>query len=233
MLMRSMTIRPLRPADRDEWRRLRRALWPTYTPEQIDAEAREFERDITQCGKPAAVFVADRGDGRLGGFVEATLRPFADGCQTSPVGYVEGWYVDDDLRQRGVGRALISAAEDWARSRGGAEMGSDCLGWNHVSFTAHQRIGYRTSDDQIGFHKSLSGSTPPAATTDWIALVGDGLSMTLGAAVKLVTDAQAGGIAVFLGTTRAEDNASGQPLVALDYEAYPEMALEQMRDLAR
>jgi molybdopterin synthase catalytic subunit len=51
--------------------------------------------------------------------------------------------------------------------------------------------------------------------------------------VRHVTDAQAGGIAVFLGTTRAEANASKQPLVALDYEAYPEMALAQMRDLAR
>ena len=57
--------------------------------------------------------------------------------------------------------------------------------------------------------------------------------MTVGAAVKLVTDAAAGGIAVFLGTTRAEYNAAKQPLVALDYEAYPEMALQQMRDLAR
>ena len=52
-------------------------------------------------------------------------------------------------------------------------------------------------------------------------------------AVGHVTGASSGGIAVFLGTTRAELNASKQPLVALDYEAYPEMALEQMRDLAR
>ena len=51
-------------------------------------------------------------------------------------------------------------------------------------------------------------------------------------AVAHATDASSGGIAVFLGTTRAEANASKQPLVALDYEAYPEMALEQMRDLA-
>jgi molybdopterin synthase catalytic subunit len=53
------------------------------------------------------------------------------------------------------------------------------------------------------------------------------------AAIDSVTDAAAGGISVFLGTTRAETNERGQALVALDYEAYHDMALQQMRDLAR
>jgi molybdopterin synthase catalytic subunit len=52
-------------------------------------------------------------------------------------------------------------------------------------------------------------------------------------AVAQVTDPTAGGIAVFLGTTRAETNAYGDRLVALDYEAYPDMARKQFKDLAR
>lgn len=51
-------------------------------------------------------------------------------------------------------------------------------------------------------------------------------------AVRFVTDASAGGIDVFLGTTRAERSGEGRPLVALDYEAYEEMALKQLADLA-
>jgi molybdopterin synthase catalytic subunit len=70
-----------------------------------------------------------------------------------------------------------------------------------------------------------------ACPRDWIALTPDALDVAT--AVKLVTGAAAGGIAVFLGTTRAEDSASGQPLIALDYESYLEMAIAQMRDLAR
>jgi molybdopterin synthase catalytic subunit len=47
-----------------------------------------------------------------------------------------------------------------------------------------------------------------------------------------VTDPSAGGIAFFLGTTRAERNPAGQALVALDYEAYTDMARRQLADLA-
>ena len=53
------------------------------------------------------------------------------------------------------------------------------------------------------------------------------------AAEAFVSDGRAGGIAVFLGTTRAETSADGRELIALDYEAYEQMALDQLRDLAR
>jgi molybdopterin synthase catalytic subunit len=56
--------------------------------------------------------------------------------------------------------------------------------------------------------------------------------LDVAAAVAFVTHASAGGIDVFLGTTRGETNSDGQPLRALDYEAYTEMASGQLRDLA-
>ncbi len=65
---------------------------------------------------------------------------------------------------------------------------------------------------------------------DWIEL-SDG-PLDVGAAVVFVNDPSAGGINLFVGTTRADANTSGSPLVALDYESYGEMALEQMRSLA-
>jgi molybdopterin synthase catalytic subunit len=51
--------------------------------------------------------------------------------------------------------------------------------------------------------------------------------------VASVGESAAGGIAVFLGTTRAEKSRDGRDLIALDYEAYEDMALQQMRDLAK
>jgi molybdopterin synthase catalytic subunit len=65
---------------------------------------------------------------------------------------------------------------------------------------------------------------------DWVQLLDQPLDA--GRAVGFVTDNDAGGIAVFLGTTRADTQESGRSLSALDYEAYPEMALSQMWQLA-
>jgi molybdopterin synthase catalytic subunit len=68
------------------------------------------------------------------------------------------------------------------------------------------------------------------SSSDWIQLSDRSLSSD--AATTFVNEASAGGVCVFLGTTRAENNAEGVSLAALDYEAYPEMALAKMKDLA-
>jgi molybdopterin synthase catalytic subunit len=65
---------------------------------------------------------------------------------------------------------------------------------------------------------------------DWVQLHAEPIA--IGPVIEFVTDPQAGGIAVFLGTTRAETGADGAKLAALDYEAYSDMAIRQMRELA-
>jgi GNAT superfamily N-acetyltransferase len=107
---------------------------------------------------PIGVFVAVRPEGGLCGFLEASLRPFADGCATSPVGYIEGWFVDDDARRHGIGRGLVMAAEEWARSRGCTEMASDARSHNTVSLNAHKAIGYQAVGQSVNFRKQLAGT---------------------------------------------------------------------------
>jgi len=106
-------------------------------------------------GLPQAVFVAVRPEGGLGGFLEASLRTYAEGCDSSPVGYIEGWYVDPDLRRQGVGRALLRAAEAWARAQGCQEMASDCRLDNEASWRAHLALGYEEAERLIHFRKRL------------------------------------------------------------------------------
>ena len=145
-----MRIRPYQATDWDEWLRLNRALFPGLLEEDL-ADMR-----ATLARPDAAVFVIDReADGRLGGYVEVGARSIADGCWTSPVGSIEAWYVDPDLRRTGRGRALMEIAEDWARSRGYREMASDALIDNTVSHLAHRRIGYEEVDRVVTFRKSL------------------------------------------------------------------------------
>jgi aminoglycoside 6'-N-acetyltransferase I len=92
---------------------------------------------------------------RLGGFLEAGTRKYAEGGESSPVGYIEGWYVDADLRSQGVGKALMQAAEDWARSQGLTEMGSDTWLDNEASIRAHIRLGYKETERLVHFVKRL------------------------------------------------------------------------------
>ena len=101
------------------------------------------------------VFVAEREDGSVAGFVEVGSRPYADGCETSPVAYIEAWYVDPDVRRSGYGRDLLKAAENWARSRGYHEMASDALLDNEISHAAHYSAGYEEVDRVVQFRKGL------------------------------------------------------------------------------
>ena len=103
----------------------------------------------------AAVFVAERPTGAVCGYVEVGSRPYADGCGTSPVGYIEAWWVDPDVRCAGYARALLAAAEEWARGRGYSEMASDALLDNTVSHEAHRRSGYEEVDRVVQFRKAL------------------------------------------------------------------------------
>ena len=66
--------------------------------------------------------------------------------------------------------------------------------------------------------------------TDWLKIQADPIDTAK--AVAFVADPHAGGIDVFLGTTRAETHADRRELIALDYEAYGEMAMKQLQHLA-
>lgn len=123
------------------------------------ADGDEEEMRLWLARADAAVFVIEREDDTaLAGFVEVGARSIADGCSTSPVGYIEAWYVDPDVRRGGNGRALLKAAEEWACEQGYQEMASDALIDNHVSHAAHEHSGYREVDRVVTYRKDLRQS---------------------------------------------------------------------------
>ncbi|MCC6859004.1 MAG: GNAT family N-acetyltransferase [Bryobacterales bacterium] len=145
-----------------EWQRMRAELWPHLEPEENRSEC----RSILQQPARLPVFVALDAEGRPVGFAEARLRDFAEGCVTSPVGYLEGWYVRETWRRAGVGRALLLAAEEWARSQGATEMASDTDIGNRGSELAHKALGFEEVERAICFRKPLTRPPhpgPPAA----------------------------------------------------------------------
>ena len=109
-----------------------------------------------QPGFPVAWLVAEDASGAMIAFLEVGLRSHADGCDTRrAVGYVEGWFVREEHRRKGIGAALMRAAEDWARAHGCREMASDALIDNATSQTAHTALGFDVVDRCIRFRKTL------------------------------------------------------------------------------
>ena len=149
--MMTFHIRTAEPRDVAALAQQRATLWPEGSVEEHAAELQPQLRSPADCTLVAEL----TGGGRLIGFLEGRLRSHADGCETSPVGYVEGWYVEEDWRGRGVGRALVQRFEEWVRARGCREMASDTWTHNVVSQRAHERLGFEEMDRVVTYRKPL------------------------------------------------------------------------------
>jgi aminoglycoside 6'-N-acetyltransferase I len=149
-------VRQAQASDRIALAGMRASLWPE---EPLEAHLKEIDDAFSALAAstlPSVTLVALDGEGNPIGFLEAGLRSHADGCDAArPVGYVEGWFVLEAFRGRGVGRQLMSAAEDWARDRGCREMASDALIDNEGSQRAHQALGFEVVDRCVHFRKLL------------------------------------------------------------------------------
>jgi len=148
-----MIVRPVKPEDTDQWLSMRKALWP----ETSEAQHRKEMEFMVSIADRYAVFVQED-QGSLIGLAEVSLREWAEGCTSSPIGYLEGWYVVPSMRRRGVGTRLLKTAEDWARSRGCTEMGSDTDLGNATSEAAHLKLGFQIAARVVAFRKDLSST---------------------------------------------------------------------------
>ena len=154
--MADQPIRQANVGDSAEIAELCALLWP-------DAPAAEHRIETEQllktkmCGTlPSTIFVSRDENGRITGFLLVDLRSHADGCDPArPVGYVEGWFVLEEHRRRGLGAAMMRAAEDWARSLGCKEMASDTWADERSSLEAHEALGFNVVDRCIHLRKSL------------------------------------------------------------------------------
>jgi aminoglycoside 6'-N-acetyltransferase I len=147
-----LSIRKAKPSDRGEWLRLRTALWPDSSADH----AHEIDEYLRPESEERVALVAERPDAAgLCGFLEARLRSHADGCASSPVAYIEAWYVEPAHQKRGIGQALVDAAAEWARGLGLREMASDSELGNAVGRRAHLAAGFHEVGRVVQFRKEL------------------------------------------------------------------------------
>jgi aminoglycoside 6'-N-acetyltransferase I len=145
-----IVIRDLGASDRHQWLCLRKQLWPES--DEADALAWESREDAT-------TLLAESSEDGVIGFAEVSVRPYADGCDTSPVAFLEGWFVHSSHRQRDVGRCLVQAAVIWAKKRGLHELASDSLLEDTAANLAHLRVGFAEVERSIKYRMSLDQSS--------------------------------------------------------------------------
>jgi aminoglycoside 6'-N-acetyltransferase I len=165
-MVEDMKVREMLSEDREAWLTMRSELWPGARAEhvsEIDAYLDHRASFIDQA------FICERED-QHAGFVELRIRNYAEGSEAFAVPYVEGWFVDEQHRRRGVGSMLISRSEQWARVLGYKELASDAEIDNEISISAHLALGFREVERSVAFLKELEESTEvPRERESWAA----------------------------------------------------------------
>jgi len=134
------------------WLQLRMALWPAERSEHLS----EMQELCAQAARYAQ-FIAYSSLGEPQGFVEVALRSdYVNGTASSPVGFLEGLYVDRAWRRQGIAALLVKAAERWARQQGCREMASDALLENTDSHAMHRALGFEETERVVYFRKLLA-----------------------------------------------------------------------------
>ncbi|NLR96886.1 GNAT family N-acetyltransferase [Rhizobium sp. P38BS-XIX] len=133
------------------WARLRKVLWPDGSVERHRAELEQL-----RASENGVAFVAIDAAGDLAGFAEATLRhDYVNGCETSPVLFLEGIYIRPESRREGVARALCEVIGAWGRNAGCTEFASDALIDNLASHAFHAALGFTETRRVVYFRKLL------------------------------------------------------------------------------
>ncbi len=125
-------------------------LWP-HVP--LDTLRDEYTQMLARAD--CAVFLAESGT-QIVAFAQCGLRQdYVEGSGSSPVGYLEGIYVDEPFRRLGVAKELTGQCERWAKAKGCAEFASDCELNNEQSLRFHLGAGFREANRIICFIKRL------------------------------------------------------------------------------
>lgn len=137
-------------ADVADWLALRIALWPHAAAESPDEIAA-----LLASANQAAFVARDDGE-RPAGFAEASIRrDHVNGCETSPVGFLEGIYVVAEARRQGVARQLVAAVAAWSREHACRELASDAPIDNDASHLMHAALGFSETQRVVFFRRSL------------------------------------------------------------------------------
>jgi len=156
MTFASFFIQSIEPDDIPSWRRLRDSLWPHATAEEHEREIAE----ILSAPERYASFMAFSETKTALGFAEASIRhDYVNGCDTSPVLFLEGIYVTPEARRQGIAKALFKCVEQWGVSHACEEFASDTDIGNIGVQALHRALGFEETERVVFFKKRTTKTT--------------------------------------------------------------------------
>ncbi len=130
--------------------RLAIQMWEDNTIEGLTEDLEEIIAN-----PESAVFLLYDGEAAIG-FAQCQLRhDYVEGTDSSPVGYLEGIFVEEVYRNRGFAKELLKQCEAWAKDMGCTEFASDCELTNTGSLAFHMKMGFEEANRVICFTKKL------------------------------------------------------------------------------
>ena len=145
----ALEVKKAQSADISDIARLAAIMWD----HPVEELAEEFK---ALAESPEAALFAAVAKNEIIGFAQCQLRhDYVEGCSTSPVGYLEGIFVEERCRRQGVARALLHACEDWARSKGCTEFASDCELTNVESQEFHRAVGFEEANRIVAYVRKI------------------------------------------------------------------------------
>lgn len=146
-----MIIEKIKNEDFNAWLEMGLMLWPKHSRAELQ---KEFEAILKS--KKEETFLCKDKDGSYIGFINLSLRfEYIPGATSSPVGYVEGIFVKEQYRKKGIAKKLIDAGEEWAKKQGCKEIGSDTELHNKTSQVFHKKLGFKEDDILVHFIKKI------------------------------------------------------------------------------
>lgn len=125
-------------------------MWEDNTVQSLTAD---FE-DLIESDR-AACFIKYVGD-RPVGFAQCQLRTdYVEGTETSPVGYLEGIFVEKAYQHQGIATQLLQECQKWVKEMGCSEFASDCELDNTDSLKFHLALGFEEAGRIICFRKDI------------------------------------------------------------------------------
>lgn len=146
-----MIIQKIKKEDFDAWLKMGLLLWPKHSTDELKKEFQDILKS-----KIEETFICKEDKCNYAGFINISLRyEYVPGAKSSPVGYVEGIFVKEQYRKKGIAKKLIDAGEEWAKSKHCKEMGSDVELHNKLSQVFHKKLGFKEDDILVHFIKKI------------------------------------------------------------------------------